>query len=209
MNFDRSQFDFSVRRLARTLVPVVLLVFGLTIYGGCGLLDGGGDESQSQAKKPLAPEPAAAKTAAPEQEESRLTLEKLIKMQEAKLKAYVFSPKGMLDPFRPIEAIAITGKSDAPKEPVKPLTPLQKMELSQLKLVAIVLADQNTRALVEDASGLGYILEIGTLIGRRDGQVVAIHSDGVDVEETYKDYLGNVKTRVSTMKLRKREGEGK
>ena len=54
------------------------------------------------------------------------------------------------------------------------LTPLQRFQLGQLKLVAVIYDTRYPRAVVEDEAGLGYILQIGTPIGPNNGAVKAI-----------------------------------
>jgi type IV pilus assembly protein PilP len=74
--------------------------------------------------------------------------------------------------------------------------------LSQLRLVAIV-SDQRdpreTRAVVEDSSGLGYIIRVGTPIGRNSGRVTAIERKRVVVEEWPGNVFGE-RRRIVTVK---------
>ena len=64
-----------------------------------------------------------------------------------------------------------------------PHTPLQKADLSQLKLVGIIRASSRNRAMVEEASGRGYVIEKGTFIGINCGRVGRILKDRVIVDE--------------------------
>ena len=201
------------------VVLVCALGLVLTWGPGCGFF-GGEEEEASTANKVRSavaakPKPAAAnqKAAPPAaadeaEEEDELTMEKLLALYEEKAKEQAFNPEGMVDPFRPIEAVTMTAKqAEAEAEPKRPKTPLERMELSQLKLVAIVMAGENSRALVEDSAGMGYIIEQGTPMGTRSGQVVSIHPDRVEVEEFFKNYLGEQKKRTATLKLKPIEGE--
>jgi|GEM_PF-313316 len=207
------------------LILVGLVALALSSGPGCGFL-GGGDKEEPKTKvsvtvktkeraEPDKTKPAPAEKNAPagvEEKapgEEKLTLEKLQAMQEAKAKEYIFQPEGLLDPFRPIEGASQVRRVEAAPEQEEPLTPLQKMELSQVKLVAVVLAGEGTSALVEDSTGLGYIVKVGTPIGTNKGKVVGIFDDRVEVEEVYKNYLGQTKTRLSALKLRTIEGEQK
>jgi type IV pilus assembly protein PilP len=70
------------------------------------------------------------------------------------------------------------------------MTPLQKFEISQLKLVAIISLPEGNIALVEDGTGKGYFVKKGTLIGKNDGKVTKILKDKVLIEEVYQDVLG-------------------
>jgi type IV pilus assembly protein PilP len=101
----------------------------------------------AKAAKPAAPAEASA---APE-DDGKLTIAKLQAIQDAKAREYLFNPDGMLDPFRPIEAVLAPRPTEMTPEEMEKLTPLQKLELSQLKLVAVVVSAGGNRALVEDS----------------------------------------------------------
>jgi type IV pilus assembly protein PilP len=84
---------------------------------------------------------------------------------------------------------------------------LEKIDLSQLKLVAIVLASSGNRALVEESSGKGYVVKKGTYMGTNAGKVVKIEKNKVIVAEEFEDYRGNVTQRNKEIKLPKPPGE--
>ena len=56
-------------------------------------------------------------------------------------------------------------------------------------------------AIVEDSTGLGYVVKVGTPIGANDGKVRAIKPDEIIIEETYVDLSGAKKRRDVNMKL--------
>ena len=87
------------------------------------------------------------------------------------------------------------------QEPRRPLTPLEKVDLSQLKLVAIIRALSGNIALVEEASGKGYVIKKGTYIGTRSGKVGKILPDRIIVEEESEDFSGKVSVREIEVKL--------
>jgi Tfp pilus assembly protein PilP len=99
-------------------------------------------------------------------------------------------PEAQRDPFRPT-----TLRPKVSKAPRENLSPLERYDLSQLKLVAIVWDIKEPRALVEDNAGLGYVVKLGTPIGSNDGKVKAIHRNEVVVEEFYSDDYGVRKKR--------------
>lgn len=102
------------------------------------------------------------------------------------------------DPFRPT---TLRTKSAPSAKKRENLSPLERLELSQLKLVGIVWDIKDPRAMVEDGSGLGYVISVGTPIGANDGKVKAIHRNEVIVEEFYSDDFGARKRRDVGMKL--------
>ncbi len=117
--------------------------------------------------------------------------------------------KDRVDPFIPLisekkdSAPAAGAKEDIPQ---RILTPLEKMELSQIKLVAVLESSKGTIAMVEEASGKGYEVRVGTYMGRNGGRVSAINSDGLLVKEFYTDYRGKRLERVEEIKFHKNEG---
>jgi type IV pilus assembly protein PilP len=111
---------------------------------------------------------------------------------------YVYDPTGKRDPFQPFIATQ-TPVSPAGEE--IPVTPLQQYDLSQLKLVAIMVGTGAGKAMVEDAEGKGYIVEKGVYVGRNFGKVKAVLKDRVVIEERYKDYMGQVKTKEIVLQL--------
>jgi len=66
-------------------------------------------------------------------------------------------------------------------------TPLERLDLDHVRLVALVHDSSPPRALLEDAAGLGYIVGIGTPIGRRGGTVVAIERGRLRIREPDSD----------------------
>jgi Tfp pilus assembly protein PilP len=100
------------------------------------------------------------------------------------------------DPFRPM-----TLRTKVSKAPRENLSPLERYELSQLKLVGIVWDIKEPRAMVEDSGGLGYVIKVGTPIGSNDGKVKAIHRNEVVVEEFYSDDYGTRTKRDVGIKL--------
>jgi len=111
---------------------------------------------------------------------------------------YVYDPIGKRDPFQPFIA---TQTPVTPAGEELPVTPLQQYDLSQLKLVAILVGTGEGKAMVEDAEGKGYIVEKGIYVGRNFGKVKAVLKDRVVIEERYKDYMGEVKTKEIVLQL--------
>ena len=120
----------------------------------------------------------------------------------------IYNPKGKIDPFEPLfrdkPSVAMVKKK---RKKRIPRTPLEKVDLSQLKLVGIILASSGNRALVEESNGKGYVIKSGTYVGTNAGKVVKIEKDKVIVAEEYEDVLGNVTLRNKELKLPKPPGE--
>ena len=116
--------------------------------------------------------------------------------------------KSMIDPFMPL----IQEKKEVPvpemKKPDKPqrvLTPLEKMELSQIKLVAVVIMEDRKIAMVEEATGKGYEVVLGTYMGKNQGRVIDITFDTIVVKEIVTDYKGSQIERLQEIKIHKKD----
>jgi len=117
---------------------------------------------------------------------------------------YQYNPKGKPDPFKPfIQLTPIRGAIRT-----TPLTPLQKYDISQLKLVAIIATPEGNVALVEDSAGKGYFIKRGTEIGKNEGTVRNILKDRVIIEELYMDVWGQTKKSEVPLFLHKIEEGG-
>ncbi len=88
-----------------------------------------------------------------------------------------------------------------------PASPIEQVDLSQLKLVATLRAKSGNKALVEDSTGKGYVIEKGSFIGMNQGSVVEITDEKVIVEEELETMTGKVKIQRREMKLQKAPGE--
>jgi type IV pilus assembly protein PilP len=119
----------------------------------------------------------------------------------------MYDPTGKIDPFEPLFKEKPVIAKTAKKIKRVPRTPLERVELSQLKLVGIILAVSGNRALVEESSGKGYVIKKGTYIGTNGGKIVKIQKDVVTVEEKFEDVFGKIQTRERELKLPKPPGE--
>jgi type IV pilus assembly protein PilP len=121
-----------------------------------------------------------------------------------------YKAEGKIDPFASIfrvESSAFADQNDRKKKKRIPLTPIEKVDLSQLKLVGIILAPGRNKALVEDASGKGFVIKKGTSIGIKSGRVIKILKGRVVVEEEAESILGKTSLVKRELKLQKPPGE--
>lgn len=123
----------------------------------------------------------------------------------------LYNPENKIDPFMPIfregpkEEVEISQKVE--RERRVPRTPLERIDLSQLKLVGIIQSPSGNKGLVEEASGKGYIISMGSYMGTNGGRVVEISKDRVIVEEEVDDVLGKLTLQKREFKLQKPFGE--
>jgi len=121
----------------------------------------------------------------------------------------LYTPEGKLDPFEPLfkkERVSLAETKKKIKRR-KPLTPLERVNLSQLTLVGIIQAPSGSRALVQESSGKGYVVKKGTYIGTNSGKIVQILKDRIIIEEESEDIYGKVSIVQKPLKLQKPPGE--
>lgn len=120
-----------------------------------------------------------------------------------------YIPEGKLDPFEPLfkkERVSLAvGKKNIKRR--KPLTPLERVNLSQLSLVGIIRAPSGSRALVQESSGKGYVVKKGTYIGTNSGKIIEILKDSIIIEEESEDIYGKVSIIKKPLKLQTPPGE--
>jgi type IV pilus assembly protein PilP len=185
---------FRKLRRSKIILLAISAVF-LFLLSGCG----GGTAPPPplpKAKKPVA-EPKKAEAV---QVAQKVETKEVAKKEEPE---FSYNPAGKADPFKPFIQLA-------PEKLRKSafLTPLQKYDISQLKLVAIITIPEGNVALVEDQQGKGYFLKRGTAIGRRDGKVKAILKDRVIIEEAFSDVFGQDKVNEIPLFLHRLEEGG-
>jgi type IV pilus assembly protein PilP len=112
---------------------------------------------------------------------------------------YRYDPTGKPDPFRSF--VRLQEELD---EGVT--TPLERFDLSQLQVTAIIWSSERPRALIRDPAGKGYIVSAGTPIGKNKGRVVSIEDNLVLVKETYVDFRDRATTKEVEMRLYESQG---
>jgi len=121
-----------------------------------------------------------------------------------------YNPAGKIDPFVPLlreEPMKAFQTEKSKREKREPTTPLERVDLSQLKLTAIIRTPSGLKAMLEESTGKGYIVGMGTYMGIHSGKVVNILKDRIVVEEEVEDALGNFVSRNSELKFQKPSGE--
>ena len=157
-----------------------LAIFGVLALAACS----SDPPPAPQAAKPAPPRPAptlqAAAVEEPEEE-------------------YRYDPTGKPDPFRSFI------KREIELGPAV-TTPLERFDLSQLEVTAIIWGTDRPRALVRDPAGKGYVVQAGTAIGKNKGRVIEILDNMVLVKETYVDFRDRATTKEVEMRLYENQG---
>ena len=117
------------------------------------------------------------------------------------IERFSYIPEGRRDPFASLLTIREPLSDDEPE------TPLQRFGLKELKLIAIVLGQNEPRAMVVAPDKKAYTLVVGVKVGRNRGQVVEITGDKIVVEERFRDFSGALRTELKEIALPQGEGE--
>ena len=170
-------------------------------------------------KEPLLKKPEKPKTVLAEKSEEptlkkpEQKLEQKVDEKKSLEEKFVYNPMGKIDPFEPLvkaepvpASVSMAIKKKKSKRRI-PRTPLEMVDLSQLRLTGIIRASSGNKAMVEEASGKGYVIAKGTYIGIYSGRVIQILNDRVIVEEEVEDSLGNLTIQKRELKFQKPTGE--
>lgn len=107
---------------------------------------------------------------------------------------YIYTPIGKRDPFKSYFA-EFEGKGAGRVR--QEVTELERYEIDQLKLVAIITGIPEPTAMVEDPTGKGHIVKRHIYMGKHNGKVTLIKNDRVIVTEEYRDLAGRkVQTQI-------------
>ena len=180
-------------------ISAVAIAIGLLALPGCQADEranpGDGDAakaSEQKAAKGKKKRAGAEKDAADEAAKTSVVL----------TENFRYSAAGRRDPFRSFEWEQL--KLDALN--AEESTPLERFDVSQLSLLGVVWDVSSARALVQDPSGMSYVIGKGARVGKNDGRVIYIDDNLVVVKETYVDYLGEETTKDVEMRIRATEG---
>jgi Tfp pilus assembly protein PilP len=115
---------------------------------------------------------------------------------------FSYDPKGKRDPFRSFEweqmKRELLNQEDG--------GPLEQFDLAQLSLVGVIWDVGTARALIQDPSGMSYVVGEGARVGKNEGRVTRIDDNTVVVRERYTDFAGKVSTKSVEMHMRSSDG---
>ncbi len=115
----------------------------------------------------------------------RSDIEKNITDIIKKRSTYIYSAVGKRDPFR-----SYFGDIRAVEEEREPVSELQKYDISDLNVTAIVWGITEPRAVVVTPDRKSIIVKRGSFIGKNWGKISAVFPDKLEITEVYKDPLG-------------------
>jgi type IV pilus assembly protein PilP len=79
--------------------------------------------------------------------------------------------------------------------------PLEQFEVNDFELAAVISGPGMRMAMVQDPTGKGYFIQVGSRIGKKGGTVVSITDKEVIIEEPYRDFMGRKSSRKTTLKM--------
>ena len=118
------------------------------------------------------------------------------KSEEQIEEVFTYNAVDRRDPFRSYFADLERAESE---EGV--LSELQQIELDQFRLVGVITGTATPMAMVQDSSGKGYTVKIGTRIGKQLGQVKQIRRGEIVIQEEFRDFTGSIIPVYKTLKL--------
>ena len=172
----------------RRVLPFIFLLPLILLFAGC---------AEERTEPPaVSPPPKKVITSPPNQGGDVAPVESIAEPAPPK---YRYDPGGR-DPF---ESLLEIKKSAIPEGS---LTPLQKFDIAQLRLIGVIVGKGTPTALVVAPDGKSYVLKKGIKVGKNDGTVVEVNQDAVLIQERFIDFSGEVRTVVQEIMLPKREG---
>jgi type IV pilus assembly protein PilP len=115
---------------------------------------------------------------------------------------FSYDANGRRDPFRSYEWEYMKRELADASE----VGPLEQFDLAQLSVVGIVWNVGRARALVQDPSGMSYVVAQGARMGKNEGLVLRIDDNLLVVRERYVDLYGNESTQEVEMRIRASDG---
>jgi type IV pilus assembly protein PilP len=103
-----------------------------------------------------------------------------------------YDPAGRRDPFKSLLQL------EKKQRDLSQLPPIQQFDLESVRVVGIVVDPQRgAQAMVRAPNGQTFVVRVGTVIGKNEGEVVEITLQGIRVVEKFLDFM-NRETRKET-----------
>lgn len=158
----------------------------------CALLFAACSKEQTPAPAPEPTQPIKAAAAQPKPVQKQASSAAL-RLPPPLVNQFDFSNKK--DPFKPFVAAKVETKNTpaARKRALRNALPIHSFDVSQFKLIGIITGGRENQAMVTDPGGKGYVLKVGMSIGKNDGKIISISSNGVGILEQFTDDNGRVR----------------
>lgn len=163
-----------------------ILILFILLYlptGGCGEKT---PEHFSTKKLPPIPQPAKIGPLGPSFSPATVPTEK------PKQSEPPYNPTGKPDPFQP-SRISLETKGG--------VLPLEQFDINDFELVGIVFGPGIKKAMVQDPTGKGFMVQVGCRIGKKGGRITRVADKELIIEEPYRDFLGRKSFRKIALKI--------
>lgn len=176
-----------IKKLLQNKSYSSLLAVGLV----CALLFAACSKEQTPAPAPEPSQPIKAAAAPPKPVQKQAS--SALRLPPPLVNQFDFSNKK--DPFKPFVAVKVEPKNtpEARKRALRNALPIHSFDVSQFKLIGIITGGRENQAMVTDPGGKGYVLKVGMSIGKNDGKIISISSNGVGILEQFTDDNGRVR----------------
>lgn len=161
---------------------LITLVLGLLYFGGC-----------NKNEPPVQPSLPAPSSVQKQQKKVQNQISSSLKLNAPPVSQFDFSTKK--DPFKPygiIKKVPVV-TADKLRHNQRLGLPIHSFDVSQFKLIGIVSSSKGSQAMVTDPNGKGYVLKVGMTIGKNEGRIMSITSNGIEVLEQFRDDNGRVR----------------
>jgi Tfp pilus assembly protein PilP len=117
----------------------------------------------------------------------------------------LYTSQGKRDPFRP--SIKLEEEREVKPQVSQLVPPIKRYPLEEFRLVGILWAGQQPKAMIVDPEKNTYVLGIGDEIGNSQGRIIEVRESGILVEEKrqLEDVFGQKKIEVRKSVLAFRE----
>lgn len=178
----------------RNSIPILAVLVTLTLVSaGCG--------KKEQAPPP--PPPPKASPAPPVQSPVQGQATSAAIAPAAGLAQYDFTNRR--DPFKPFLQAKAPEKTRAARGSSAGLLPIQSYNVEQFRITGIIVGLKESKALIVDPAGKGYVVKEGMSIGANNGVITKIAPSHLEVSERYTDDFGKVRKRTVKLSLAKKQ----
>lgn len=119
-------------------------------------------------------------------------------------KNFTYEAAELRDPFEAaFEAEVTDGETGAGLRPnaTRPKEPLETYPLDTLRMVGILIQNENTWGLVKDPNNVVHRVQTGNYAGQNEGQIVTVTEKQIDIIEIIPDGLGGYIERTASLAI--------
>lgn len=172
---------------------LILFIFLFLSLGGCH--EKGQEDGSTRKLLPL-PQPMPTKGWTGKTPPPQAPVVPLKKTELPEKSEPLYNPIGKPDPFQPVST-----QLEAKGEGKAKILPLEQFEINEFELVGIVSGSGIKKAMVQDMTGKGFLVQVGSRIGKKGGKIIRIADKEIIIEEPFQDFLGRKGVRKISLKM--------